>query len=200
MMLLGVVTTPGSRSLPSCATLGLRSIHSLLELASFCWTLHDCVGSHASVSLWQGATACVPLVFSQHCITSLPLNYYQMVSMTKRGRDEGHGVPPCLPLQWCSAASPARHPWSSPAAAASFPGTEPSLRWPLLHSDLGKRESDHFRVKAFVFLCSLMNCLLSYSGFVKFSTAFGDPVSFCEDEILGWCIFQNLCHLCNWST
>lgn len=99
-------------------------------------------------SLWQGATVCVTLVFSQHCIASLPLNYNQMVNMTKTGRDERHGVPLCLPLRWCLAVSPALHPWSSPAAAASFPETEPSLFWTLLHLDLGKQDSDNLRVKA----------------------------------------------------
>lgn len=56
---------------------------------------------------------------------------------------ESVGVPPSPGRRWCPAVSPAPCAWSSPAAAASFPGTEPSSLPPLLFSDLGggKRSS-----------------------------------------------------------
>lgn len=50
---------------------------------------------------------------------------------------ESVGVPPSPGRRWCPAVSPAPCAWSSPAAAASFPGTEPSSLPPLLFSDLG---------------------------------------------------------------
>lgn len=50
---------------------------------------------------------------------------------------ESVGVPPSPGQRWCPAVSPAPCAWSSPAAAASFPGTEPSSLPPLLFSDLG---------------------------------------------------------------
>lgn len=49
-------------------------------------------------------------------------------------------VPLSQRLWRCPEVSPALCAWSSPAAAASFPGTEPSLLWPLLCSDLGGRD------------------------------------------------------------
>lgn len=49
------------------------------------------------------------------------------------------GVPPSLGRRWCPAVSPAPCALSSPAAAASFPGTEPSSLPPLLFSDLAGR-------------------------------------------------------------
>lgn len=49
-------------------------------------------------------------------------------------------VPLSQRLWRCPEVSPAPCAWNSPAAAASFPGTEPSLLWRLLYSDLGGRD------------------------------------------------------------
>lgn len=59
------------------------------------------------------------------------------------GGDEGEcvGVPLSQSLCWCPAVSLAPSAWSSPAAAASFPGTEPSSLRPLLYSDLDRGDS-----------------------------------------------------------
>lgn len=55
-----------------------------------------------------------------------------------KGEGECVGVPLSRSLCWCPAVSPAPSAWSSPAAAASFPGTEPSSLRPLLYSDLDR--------------------------------------------------------------
>lgn len=79
---------------------------------------------------------CFPSVWPNH-----PLNHIQMVGRgTEGGRQiEYVSVPLSLRLCWCPAVSPVRCAWSSPAAAASFPGTEPFLCRPLLYSDLDGR-------------------------------------------------------------
>lgn len=86
------------------------------------------------------ATMCVSPVCSQPLSSDATktLNHTQMVTEQRGWVGEGvRGVPPSPGRRWCPAVSPAPCAWSSPAAAASFPGTEPSSLPPLLFSDLG---------------------------------------------------------------
>lgn len=69
----------------------------------------------------------------------------------------------CRPPWPCPPASPALRPWSSPAAAASFPETEPCLCGALFHSDLNKQDRREGKVK--VLFCPLMQQAFVVSRF-----------------------------------
>lgn len=88
---------------------------------------------------WHSATVCINFVFSPCLSVTQPNAKSQPDGLRETGGGrlrEYVSVPLSLCLWWCPAISPAQCAWSSPAAAASFPGTEPSLFQPLLYSDL----------------------------------------------------------------